>query len=108
MSCTSLSCLDENGKPVDRWIDLKAHSSPSYFVFDDAKSTFNPSPYNTSETQNGNIMKTVQQLYDSNLDEENVAWGIYNDDPAGPGANPPGSIYAHAKGVLMVDGSSGT
>jgi deoxyribonuclease-2 len=97
-----LSCLDESGKPVDRWVDLKESDNMKYQVLTGSK--FVASAFNTSQTVDGNIMSTVAQLY--SVDKANVGWGMYNDEPAGTDYAP-GVTYAHGKGLVMIDTTTG-
>eukprot|EP00602_Paraphysomonas_sp_CaronLab_P006100 CAMPEP_0185020602 /NCGR_PEP_ID=MMETSP1103-20130426/3215_1 /TAXON_ID=36769 /ORGANISM="Paraphysomonas bandaiensis, Strain Caron Lab Isolate" /LENGTH=645 /DNA_ID=CAMNT_0027551601 /DNA_START=313 /DNA_END=2250 /DNA_ORIENTATION=- len=51
-------------------------------------------------------MSTVSQLYDSNLDMNNVAYALYNDDPPPPEGTA-SSTYAHSKGVILTNDKQG-
>jgi deoxyribonuclease-2 len=51
-------------------------------------------------------MGTVNQLYDSNMDLNNVAYALYNDDPPPP-LSTASSSYAHAKGVILTNATQG-
>ena len=99
-------CLDENGNQVDYWVAIKAAASSDYYYYDINSNTdiFTKSLYNVSQVTNGAIMSTVYQVYTFN-DGDNVALGMYSDDP--PGDYSPSSTYAHAKGVLFTDSTQG-
>jgi len=97
----SISCLDENGSPVDSWIALKAGNSFDYYYL--SGSTFVKSQYELSQSSDGCIMRTAQQAYTK--PNEPYAVAIYNDEP--PGVNAVSSSYAHAKGILMTTATQG-
>lgn len=99
------SCLDENGQPVDHWIALAQNNKYQYYYYDTING-FMKSRYRTNQTTNGCIMSTVNQLYDSNLDLNNIAYALYNDDPPPP-LDVASSTYAHSKGVVLVNNVSG-
>jgi len=102
----SYGCLNENGNFVDYWVAIKAAASSNYYYYDINSNTdiFTKSPYSVSQVTQGAIMSTVYQVY-SFSDGDNVALGMYNDDP--PGDYTPSSTYAHAKGVLFTDTTQG-
>jgi hypothetical protein len=80
--CSSflLTCLDENGDPVDSWIALAQNEQYQYY-FHYPLNGFVKSPYRTNQTSEGSIMSTVSQLYSQDLYLNNVAYALYNDDP---------------------------
>lgn len=100
-----LSCLDEDGNPVDQWVDLTQNEDYQYYWHDGANG-FLKSLYNTSQAANGNIMSTMSQFYSDDLDLNNVAYALYNDDPPPPGTTA-SSSFAHAKGVIITDDEVG-
>jgi hypothetical protein len=97
-TATSISCLDENGMPVNSWVAIKNHNSADYYFYEQTQKTFVKSIYNVNQSTDGAIMKTVGQLY-SFKDGEEIDYGIYNDEP--PPSSSASSTYAHAKGVLV-------
>ena len=101
LGLASISCLDENGSPVDSWIALKAGNSFDYYFL--SGSTFVKSQYELSQSSDGMIMRTAQQAYSKPTEPYAVA--IYNDEP--PGVNPASSSFAHAKGILMTTATQG-
>ena len=68
-------------------------------------SAFEKSPYALNQTTAGSIMLTMNQLYSSSLDMDNIAYALYNDEP--PPDTTASSTYAHSKGVIMTDGTQG-
>lgn len=99
----SLSCINEDGNNVDGYTILKKNDGYQYFVYNSATSSFELSPYFLNQTSVGAIMETLAPLYDKSVNES-IAMAFYNDDP--PATNP-SSSYAHAKGVLATDSSTG-
>ena len=63
---------------------------------------FKLSPYNVNQTKSGAIMETVNQLYAYNATGR--AYVLYNDEAPTYTAS---SSYAHAKGMLLTNGSIG-
>ena len=51
-------------------------------------------------------MATVDQLYSSDLDLNETAYALYNDDPPPPYTTA-SSTYAHAKGMIMTNSTHG-
>jgi deoxyribonuclease II len=100
-----LSCLDEDGNAVDQWVALSTNENYQYY-WHDGSNGFVKSPYDTNQTTNGNIMMTVNQLYNPDLNMNNVAYALYNDDPPPPDTTA-SSTYAHAKGVMLTDATQG-
>ena len=100
-----LSCIDESGHPVDQWVVLSQNEDYQYY-WHDGEQGFVKSAFDTNQTENGNIMLTMNQLYDPSLDLDNIAYSLYNDDPPPPDGTA-SSTYAHAKGVLMTDNVQG-
>lgn len=100
-----IQCLDENGDPVDRWVVLSTNDNYRYYYFDGSNG-FVKSPYTTNQTTQGNIMSTMNQFYSNDLDLNNIAYALYNDDPPPPDTTA-SSTYAHAKGVMITDNETG-
>lgn len=100
-----LSCIDENGIPVDHWVVLSQNENYQYY-WHNSTDGFVKSLYDTNQTENGNIMRTMSQLYSPSLDMNNVAYALYNDDPPPPYTTA-SSTYAHAKGVILTDDIQG-
>jgi deoxyribonuclease-2 len=51
------------------------------------------------------VMNKVNQIYSYPNSQEDIAYGIYNDEPAdGTSAS---SSFAHAKGILQVNSTQG-
>lgn len=106
LPCSSyLTCLDEHGDPVDSWIALAQNQQYQYY-YHDPLNGFVKSPYRTNQTSEGSIMSTVFQLYSEDLDLNNVAYALYNDDPPPP-LDVASSTYAHSKGVVLLNDESG-
>ena len=102
----SVSCLDENGQPVDSWTVLKAAPYTfDYYVYNETISSWSKSIYTTSQDVNGCIMRTMSQVYAYSNSYDAFAMGMYNDDPPGPYTA--SSSYAHAKGILMTSSTQG-
>lgn len=99
-------CKDEQGKPVDYWIAIKRNNGADYYVYDVTMQEFMPSQFNVNQSSDGAIMQTVGQLY-SFTDGDDAIFGIYNDEPPPVGAAEASSSYAHAKGVLQANATSG-
>lgn len=68
-----LSCLDQSGLPVDSWVSL-AQNEDYFYYWHDGPRGFLKSVHNLTQTSEGNIMATVNQLYSADLDLDNVAW----------------------------------
>jgi deoxyribonuclease II len=90
---------------VDSWIALAQNAEYQYY-FHDPVNGFVKSPYRTNQTSEGSIMSTIAQLYSQDLDLNNVAYALYNDDPPPP-LDVTSSTYAHSKGVVLFDHESG-
>ena len=71
------ACMDEDGNYVDSWVSLSQNSDYAYYWHDNLLG-FVKSPYRLNQTSEGAIMGTTAQLYDSNLDLENIAYALYN------------------------------
>lgn len=99
------SCLDENMNPVDSWIALAQNNKYQYYWYDEIKG-FIKSNYRTNQTTYGGIMSTVNQLYSEQLDLNNVAYALYNDDPPPP-LDVASSTYAHSKGMILTNDNTG-
>lgn len=54
----------------------------------------------------GCVMATVNQLYNTNLNLNNAAYALYNDDPPPPEGSA-SSTYAHSKGMILTDDDKG-
>jgi len=108
----SVVCRDENGKPVDWWIIMKAprlpdNSNPTakagyaYAYADKNKPaiTFSNSRL---DNPNGALSTTLNQIYTANA--AHTAWLMYNDQPRNGSAS---EVYGHSKGDVCFDGTSG-
>jgi hypothetical protein len=95
------SCLDEAGNAVDSWTALK--QANSFNVYVQSGSSFVKSKYMLNQTSNGAVMRTAKQLY-SLSSSSAYAVALYNDEPPLKSAS---SVYAHAKGMLLTDATSG-
>lgn len=100
-----LSCLDEAGMPVDSWVSLAQNEGYNYYWHDNTEG-FIKSEFNLTQTTMGNIMATMNQLYSPDLDMDNIAYALYNDDPPPP-EDTASSTFAHAKGVLLINDEQG-
>jgi deoxyribonuclease-2 len=107
-SIDSISCLDEAGNPVDSWTSIKAYNSDKYYTFNEEMATWELSKFTVSQTADGCIMQTMNQLYGQNSifsQPYPVMAGIYNDEPTtGQSVS---SSYAHAKGILVSSETNG-
>jgi len=92
-----LSCLDENGKPVDSWVVLKQADSFNYYYL--TGSSWTKSKNSLSQGTSGMVMLTATQAYTSG-----IQMGMYNDEMAGTSVS---GTHAHAKGILAADATSG-
>ena len=101
----SFSCLDEMGLPVDHWVTLTQNEDYQYYWHDPVNG-FVKSKYFLNQTTEGSIMATANQLYSPDLDLDNVAYALYNDDPPPP-INTPSSTYAHSKGMILTNFTNG-
>jgi hypothetical protein len=100
-----ISCLDEDGNHVDSWVALAQNKQYQYY-WHYGKDGFVKSKYRLNQTTLGGIMGTVNQLYASDIDMDNIGYALYNDDPPPPIGTAPSS-YAHAKGVMLFNNHSG-
>jgi deoxyribonuclease-2 len=100
------SCLDEGGDPVDGWVALKEANSFNVFVQIGPK--FVKSKYMLNQTKSGgmkgSVMRTASQLYNIPTSSAAYAVALYNDQPPFMSAS---SSYAHGKGMLITDSTSG-
>jgi hypothetical protein len=71
------ACLDESGSYVDSWVSFSTNEEYQYYWHDPVDG-FVKSPYRTNQTLEGGIMRTVNQLYDNDLDMNNIAYALYN------------------------------
>eukprot|EP00605_Chrysophyceae_sp_TOSAG23-4_P001382 GSChrysophyteH1.ASY1.ANO1.1502.1 assembled CDS len=100
----SLSCLGDDGSPVDTWTGIKGNKGYNMYYYAAASQSFVQSPFGVGQTTQGAIMRTLNPLYDSAVNAT-YAYILYNDEP--PDLNAASSTYAHAKGILATDGTSG-
>ena len=100
---STISCLDETGNAVDSYVSLIQNEDYQYYYH--TQNGFEKSPYLLNQTNDGSIMKTMNQLYSSSLDMDNIAYALYNDEP--PPDTTASSTYAHSKGVIHTDGTRG-
>lgn len=100
---STISCLDETGNAVDSYVSLIQNEDYQYYYH--TQNGFEKSPYLLNQTNDGSIMKTMNQLYSSSLDMDNIAYALYNDEP--PPDTTASSTYAHSKGVILTDGTRG-
>ena len=100
-----MSCLDESGNPVDRWVAIKQPKSGDYYYYTDDGDTFVKSDFTVTQTDDGMIMDTINQMYGKSFNLTNYIFGMYNDEP--PPDATASSSYAHAKGVLITDTKQG-
>jgi deoxyribonuclease II len=105
VNASSISCLDEEGNAVDSWVALSQNFDYRYYWHSDTEG-FVRSIYDLNQTTSGCIMGTVNQLYSPNLDLDNVAYALYNDDPPPPLGSAT-STYAHSKGILLFNDKQG-
>jgi deoxyribonuclease-2 len=96
MAAGAPSCLDENGRPVDSWVVLKAAESFDYYFM--SGSTWRKSA-NSLDGTGGMVMRTAAQAYGGG-----VMMGMYNDEMQGMSVS---GTRAHAKGVLVSDAKQG-
>jgi hypothetical protein len=94
-------CINEDGILVDTWVTLTQNIDYLYYYYDnDNTHDFIKSLYTTNQTKDGCIMNTMNQLYTSDIDLENIAYVLYNDEP--PPDKTESSSYAHSKGIMMM------
>ena len=80
---SSISCLDENGEPVDSWTAIKGSNDFNYYVYNPDNDSWVLSPYylNQTEGTDGCIMGTVGALYGAGSDGATYDMlGLYNDE----------------------------
>ena len=80
---SSISCLDESGKPVDSWTAIKGSNDFNYYVYNPEVASWVLSPYylNQTEGTDGCIMGTVGALYGAGSDGATYDMlGLYNDE----------------------------
>ena len=78
-----ISCLDENGEPVDSWTAIKGSNDYNYYVYNSATDSWDLSPYYLNQTKgtDGCIMGTVGALYGAGSNGATYDMlGIYNDE----------------------------
>ena len=78
-----ISCLDENGEPVDSWTAIKGSNNFNYYVYNFHNDSWDLSPYflNQTEGTDGCIMGTVGALYGAGSDGATYDMlGLYNDE----------------------------
>ncbi|XP_072015557.1 plancitoxin-1-like [Amphiura filiformis] len=105
----SLTCLDQTGNPVSWFIalNLPKNTSPiatngKEFMYMDANiQRFQKSPV-PLDNINQAIGLTLHQVY-TNYGSQNVAYGMYSDQPPPDG----GTSRGHIKGVVALDATDG-
>lgn len=103
VAAAGLTCLDEQGQPVDRWFVIKEPSGTAYLYFDGASNSLSPSPNSLNSTTTGALAYTLNQLWTGS----NVEYLMFNDEPLK--AVPNASLYTdygHTKGVWAWDTTS--
>lgn len=100
------SCLNEFSEPVDSWIALAQNNKYQYYYYNEIEGKFIKSKYRTNQTIEGCIMSTTNQLYSEQLNLNNIAYSLYNDDPPPP-IDVASSTYAHSKGMILTNDKSG-
>ena len=93
------TCLNENGQPVEWFVALRitGPSNPRrYAIFDSTNSS------SWRETTESALAKRLLEQVDSRVDSV-AAW---NDEP--PSGKEVSTTYAHAKGVLTLQTSTGS
>jgi len=92
-------CINEDGINVDTWVSLTQNIDYHYYYYDnDNTFDFIKSIYTTNQTKHGCIMNTMNQLYTNDIDLNNIAYVLYNDEP--PPNKTESSTFAHSKGFL--------
>jgi len=98
---SGLSCMSDSGAAVDSFHVLIHPGDGKYSYLEPGSSEFAPSAGSMSTATAGALGLTLKQLYDNH---PALAYAFYNDEkPTGETT----SYYAHAKGVVAFDGSSG-
>ncbi|XP_062973969.1 deoxyribonuclease-2-beta [Elgaria multicarinata webbii] len=107
---TEISCLNEDGKPVDWYIlykfpmrirDKSAESGLEYMFMDSVTPTWTLSKYFINMTESA-LGQTLQQLYKNYKSKENTtAYVMYNDGP--PNKMNYSWTHGHSKGFLLLD-----
>ena len=131
-----ISCLDENGQPVDSWTAIKGSNDYNYYVYNYDTQSWDLSQYylNQTKSTDGCIMGTVGALYGAASNGATYDMlGVYNDEQVDvdaysyssqlhlrfehfmiisiqcspqPNGNTASSTYAHAKGILVASVAS--
>jgi len=91
-------CINEDGVIVDHWVSLTQNIDYQYYYYDNNTHDFIKSLFLTNQTKNGCIMNTMNQLYNNNMNLDNIAYVLYNDEP--PPDKSESSTYAHSKGNI--------
>lgn len=90
-TAAALSCMDDNGSPVDWFAFIKINSSFSYAYMDANSPSFRQSNFQSSSATSGALSHTLSPLY-AGSDTSHI---FYNDEkPSGSTS----STRAHAKG----------
>ena len=105
-STFAFDCLNEIGRPVDSWVILKKPQGTTYFYYDTLEKDFKTSPYSLNESSNGALAKTVQQLWQEDINKDN-SYVIYNDQVPNKEqitfssqADLNGAVFGHTKGLF--------
>lgn len=100
---TGLSCLDRQGKPVDRWVAFKYPAGVSYAYWDSNTGSIVPQQDSLNDTTEGALALTMNQLWS----DGGIGYALYNDEI--PSTETYNFTVGHSKGVWMWDtrGSQG-
>jgi hypothetical protein len=90
-AATALSCMDDNGHPVDWFAFIKVNSSFSYAYMDANDPSFSQSSFKASSATSGALAHTLGPLY-TGSDTSHL---FYNDEKPNGSTS---SSRAHAKG----------
>lgn len=105
----TLSCLDEDGKPVDWWIVLKLDDGFRYLYRDaNSQGRWFDMPKDGLDAPDGHhaLALTLNALYTSTPNHP-VGYLIYNDQALSKPKENSKAARAHAKGVVAFDHSQG-
>lgn len=92
---SGLSCINDQGNPVDYWAAIKSPTGTNYLFFEPGHD-FSVSPYSMNDTSHGALTYTTQQLWTSSVD----SYILYNDEP--PGYVNYSFTYGHTKGYFAL------
>lgn len=92
----SISCLDEEGSPIDSWTIIKAPQTADLYVYAGPNQSLEESSYNLNDTSSGALSHTLKQLW-----LEDTSYVLFNDEP--PFSTSYNYTVGHTKGLLALE-----